>query len=92
MESFKILVNDRSYNSWEVFDTNKFNKVSLDINPVENKLFTNDVFIVDKSNNNKVTILHSSIRSGPSIPGVLILDGNKTYGREKKLVEGKHSI
>jgi exoribonuclease R len=86
MEHFKIHINDRSYTSWEIFDMNNFNKVSIDINPIENKLFTNDVFSFDK--NNKAIILHSSIRSGPAIPGVLILDGNKTYGREKKLTEG----
>jgi exoribonuclease R len=85
----KIHVNDRSYNSWEVFDTNQFNKIEVNINPIESKLFANDVFIIDK--NNKITIVHSSIRSGPAIPGVLILDGNKTYGREKKLVEGTQS-
>jgi len=82
----KIHVNDRSYNSWEVFDTNKFNKVEVDINPIEGKLFANDVFTIDK--HNKINIVHSSIRSGPAIPGVLILDGNKTYGRERKMVEG----
>jgi exoribonuclease R len=88
---YKIHVNDRSYNSWEVFDTNKFNKVEVNINPIESKLFANDVFTIDK--NNKVTIVHSSIRSGPAIPGVLILDGNKTYGREKKMVQGsKNSV
>jgi len=84
---YKIQVNDRNYNSWEVVDTNQFNKVNIDINPVESKLFTNDVFTVDSDN--KVTIIHSSIRSGSAIPGVLILDGNKTYGREKKAVEGQ---
>lgn len=84
---FKIHVNDRSYNSWEVFDSNKFNKIDLNINPLENKLFTNDVFTIDK--HNKVTIVHSSIRSGQAIPGVLILDGNKTYGRQYRLEAGQ---
>jgi exoribonuclease R len=83
---FKIHVNDRSYNSWEVFDTNKFDKVEVSINPLENKLFSNDVFTID---NNKVNLLHSSIRTGPSMPGVLILDGNKTYGRERKTCKSK---
>jgi exoribonuclease R len=83
---FKIHVNDRSYNSWEVFDTNKFDKVEVSINPIENKLFSNDVFTID---NNKVNLLHSSIRTGPSMPGVLILDGNKTYGRERKTCKSK---
>ena len=82
MTTFKIHVNDRNYQSWEVFDTEQFNKILLDINPIENKLFTNDVFSIDK--NNKVTILHSSIRTTAAIPCVLILNGNKTYGRDNK--------
>ncbi len=79
MVTYKLCVNDRNYNSWEIFDVN-FNKVTLDINPIESKLFANDVFIVEK--NNTVKILHSSTRSVTAIPGVLILDGNKTYGRQ----------
>lgn len=87
--TFKIHVNDRNYTSWEVLDTNKFNKIEMDINPLENKLFTNDVFMVDIDN--KITIQHSSIREGPSIPGVLILDGNKTYGRQNRTKTGKNN-
>jgi len=85
--SYKIHVNDRGYTSWEVFDNINFCKVPLDINPIENKLFSNDVFTV--SDNKNVKILHSSIRSCQSTPGVLILSGNKTYGRQHKLQEGK---
>ena len=85
MTNYKIYINDRNYNEWEVFDNFNFNKVVLNINPVEQKLFSNDVFNVDKNNN--VILLHSSIRSGSAIPGVLILAGNKTYGR---CVSGKH--
>jgi len=84
---YKIHINDRSYNSWEVFDVNKLNKVELNINPLENKLFTNDVFTVNK--HNQIYIEHSSIRTGPAIPGVLILDENKTYGRQHRLEAGQ---
>jgi len=87
MTSYKIYVNDRSYTSWEVFDTNNFNKVNVDINPIESKLFSNDVFTVN--NDNTFNILHSSIRCGPPMPAVLILAGNKTYGRQYKLQEGQ---
>jgi exoribonuclease R len=80
MKSYKLHVNDRNYNSWEVFNTINFDKITLDINPIEHKLLTNDVFTIDK--NNKITVLHSSIRSTPGIPGVLIISGNKTYGRQ----------
>ena len=84
---YKISINDRSYTSWEAFDTNKFNKVDINIDPLESKLFTNDVFTIDK--HNKVSIVHSSIRTGTSIPGVLILNGNKTYGRQYRLEAGQ---
>jgi exoribonuclease R len=60
-----------------------FNKIELTIDPIENKLFSNDVFTLNKDNTT-VTILHSTIRSGPSIPAVLILAGSKTYGRQEK--------
>jgi exoribonuclease R len=87
MSSYKIHVNDRSYTSWEVFDTNNFNKITLDINPLESKLLSNDVFTVNKDNT--VNLIHSSIRSGPAMPAVLILAGNKTYGRQNKMKEGQ---
>ena len=78
---FKVHVHDRTYASWDIFETNKFNKVILPIIPIEHKLFTNDVF---SFNNDTVEISHSSIRNSGPHPGVLILDGNKTYGRDIK--------
>lgn len=87
MSSYKIYIHDRSYIKWEVFDASNFNKVDLVVNPLEAKLFSNDVFTFqqDKDTVSSIQLLHSSIRSGTSIPGVLILDGNKTYGRQTKL-------
>jgi len=87
MTSYKICVNDRSYSSWEIFDANNLNKVNLDINPIDYKLLSNDVFTFDILHN-KFNLLHSNIRSGPPIPAVLILDGNKTYGRQDKIGKG----
>jgi len=86
MNSHTIYVNDRNYTSWEVFDTNKFNKVNVDINPIESKLFSNDVFTIN--DDNTVNIIHSSIRCGPPMPAVIVLAGNKTYGRQNKITEG----
>jgi exoribonuclease R len=89
MANYKIYVSDRVYSSWEIFDTIHFQKIVLnDLNPVEEKLFSNDVFTLDEMNHNKVKLLHSSIRSETSIPGVLILSGNKTYGRENSTKPG----
>ena len=89
MASYKLYVHDRSYSSWEVFDTVNFNKVNCNINPIESKLFSNDVFSIDETE--KVNLLHSSIRSGSAIPGVLVLAGNKTFGRQQKLAKSSNN-
>ena len=79
MVTYKIILENRNYNSWNIYDSNNLKKTNLQINPLESKLFSNDVFTFEK---NKVNIIHSSIRTGPAIAGVLILSGNKTYGRK----------
>lgn len=79
MVTYKIVIENRDYANWKIYDSNNFDKTNLQINPVENKLFSNDVFTFEK---NKVNIIHSTLRSGTSIPGVLIISGNKTYGRK----------
>ena len=86
MDTFKIHVNDRNYSSWSIFDTIHFQNANFPINPLEQKLFSNDVFRLDTSGN--VIIIHSSIRCGSAMPGVLILEGNKTYGRQQS-ADGK---
>jgi exoribonuclease R len=53
--------------------------VELTVDPIENKLFSNDFFTFNK---NKVEIVHSSTKTGSFLPGVLLLHGNKTYGRK----------
>ena len=79
MVTYKIVLENRNYTNWNIYDSNNFEQKDLQINPIESKLFSNDVFIFEK---NKVNIIHSSIRTGPSIAGVLIISGNKTYGRK----------
>jgi exoribonuclease R len=84
MSFYKIYINDRNYLSWEIYDANNFEKIEgLEINPIESNLLSNDVFTID--NNNKVT----SIRTGNPLPCVLILEGNKTYGRQNKKTYSK---
>ena len=79
MVTYKFILENRQYINWNVFDANNFKKKDLQINPIESKLFSNDVFTFEK---NKVNILHSSIRAAATIAGVLIIAGNKTYGRK----------
>src|SRR6056300_875561 len=78
---YKILVNDRNYMDWNLFDALSLNEIEkIPINPASNKLFSSDIFEMIQD---KVNILHSSVRCMPSIPGILVLKGNKTYGRMK---------
>ena len=83
---YKITINERNYSSWDVYDTitnstieNLSSKNNPKFSPIENKLFNNDIFYI---NSGKFTLDNSSIRVLNSIPGVLILQDNKTYGRK----------
>jgi len=49
------------------------------VNPMQNHLFSGDSFTFDKDQN--IVITNSPIRSSDHIPGVLVLKGSKTYGR-----------
>ena len=79
METYKIYIEDRSYSKWAVYETANFQAVELIIDPSKSKLFSNDIFNIDDTGN--VKLIHSTVQSGPPISGVLIIDGNKTYGR-----------
>ena len=79
MVTYKLVLDDRNYSIWKIYDSNNFEKKNIEINPCENKLFSNDVFTFEK---NKVNIIHSTIRQTSAIPGVLIISNNKTYGRK----------
>lgn len=81
MDIHKLLVNDRGYTSWSVVDSLHFKPIELaiSIDPIQQKLFSGDFFKITKGN---IEIVHSSIRSGGCLPGVLIIHGNKTYGRK----------
>ena len=81
--SYKILIHDREYTKWDIHDVRQYaiiDNVALD--PVKSKLFTNDIFNVEEDGT--VNVVYSSIRSTPDLPGVLLLAGNKTYGRQAK--------
>ena len=80
IDVYKIILKNNSYTEWDIYNTRNFNIVNLNIDPIKNKLFSNDVFTFE---NNKLNIIHSSLRNVNQIPGVLILNNNKTYGKYK---------
>ena len=79
---YKIHINDREYSSYNIYKNEHLELINLEIDPIKNKLFSDDVFSIDNIKN--IKIIHSTIRSGTPMPGVLIINNNKTYGRQQK--------
>jgi exoribonuclease R len=84
----RIYINDRTYTSWRFYKAKDFEEIDAEkqerfktVNPLELKLFTNDLFVFDDSTN-KIVSITSSVRSKTTIhSGVLQLESGKTYGR-----------
>ena len=88
MTLYKISIDMRNYASWKTYNANTMEPLLLDnLNPIEHKLFSNDVFTYNKG---RTEIIHSTTRLHENIPAVLILEDNKTYGREKKSTDGQN--
>ena len=83
----KLYVEDGQYKEYQYMDIKSMKPTENqpDIHPVYNKLFNQDIIEIDKDTKNPLTmkVLHSSVRSMINIPGVLVLDNNKTYGKIK---------
>ena len=78
---YKILIENREYTEWSLYDSLSLNEVDkISIDPAIDKLFSCDVFDIK---DNRINILHSSVRSMQCIPGVLVLKSGKTYGKYK---------
>jgi len=87
---YKIRVEDKSYTKWEFVNSAAVNtQLDLAINPLEHKLFHNDVFTYDDPGQGEpgvcgVEIVHSTTRIAVNIPGILVLNEGKTYGSNGK--------
>lgn len=83
MSILKLMVSDRTCTIFHVVNayTLKVVPTPKNLDPIKEKLCNQDIIKVDK--NNIVTILHSSVRCMPVIPGVLVLNDSKTYGKIK---------
>uniref|UniRef100_A0A6C0D445 RNB domain-containing protein n=1 Tax=viral metagenome TaxID=1070528 RepID=A0A6C0D445_9ZZZZ len=85
--NIKILVTDRQYSDWTFVDYQNDNQI-LDrelypvlktIDPIKERLFSRDIFSLDI--NGSLKLEHSYIKSCDGLAGLLVLEGNKTYGR-----------
>ena len=58
MTLYKINIDNRNYGSWSVYNANTLEPIQLeDFNPIDHKLFTNDVF---KFNEGKLEIIEGT--------------------------------
>lgn len=81
MVEYKITFEDRNMINWKLNYYSNMDYIKLDgFDPSNYKLLNGDIFTYD---NKELNIIHSSFRNVDSIPGVLILEGNKIYGKEK---------
>lgn len=85
MKEIKILISDNKYTSWEFHDHETNNLLDTDqlpilktINPSTDKMFSRDVFTIE---GDQIKLVKSYVKSASSMAGVLMLEGNKTFGR-----------
>ena len=58
--TYKLKVNDRQYEKWSVYHSSSLTLADISLNPVQHKLFDQDIFSI---NGDKVTLEHSCVRS-----------------------------
>ena len=83
MSLCKINIQDRNYTSWDLVNAKSLKPLEdpLDICPITLKLLNQDIFNFEQG---ELNIIHSTTRSMKCIPGVLVLEGNKMYGKIKR--------
>lgn len=69
---YSIQIKDRNYSEWDSTPSKPFQSC-----PTNYKLFDGDVFDFDHSFN----LIDSPLRSNQNIPGVLLLENNRSFGR-----------
>ena len=77
----KVHITERNYNQWAWFDGFTLEGVECEVNPLDLKLFSDDIIEINETTNEK-KLVHSSVRQMNYIPGILNLTG-KTFGRYK---------
>ncbi len=76
--NYTLQVHNRNYDNWNITDCHG-EQVNIDwFSPTHLKMFNNDVFYV--SDQDEPVIVDSAIRHAKYMPGILVLENNKTYG------------
>jgi hypothetical protein len=69
----------RDYSDFKIYEESSSVEIEMDILPYKFKMFNFDTFVTEPC----IKILHSNVRSMSCIPGVLVLQGNRTFGKHK---------
>ena len=84
--TYQIFIKDRSYSDWDFKDINNENLVNIEnndklksVDPVGLKLFSRDIICFNEEK--ELVLSKSIIRNSTTIAGILVLEGNKTFGR-----------
>ena len=76
---YRLRTENRNYSDFKIYEEGTFVEVKMDILPYKFKMFNFDTFVTDPC----IKIIHSTVRNMSCIPGVLVLQGNRTYGKYK---------
>ena len=80
MSNFEIHIHNRDYGEWEykTLSGDKIDQTIIDITPIEYKMFHLDTYMYENGN---IILDTSSVRNMPCMPGVLLIQDGRTYGR-----------
>ena len=76
MKTYQVHIHDRNYTKWDLL-SDSIVENTYSINPLTNKLFDGDTIEIVDNHVTKVSGLYNNRQ----LEGVLILEGNKTFGR-----------
>lgn len=80
---YKVIIHDRSYTSWSYINEESDKPSETQgILPPPTKLFSKDIILHDPIQNT-ISTVYSNVRSTHQLAGVLLLEGNRTFGRIK---------
>jgi len=91
MKQFKIIIENRNYSCWHFVDPYTNIKINIEtecpellqLNPIDYKLFSRDIFTYTYNDNGKfnIELVNQYLKHNLIIAGVLQLENNKTFGR-----------
>ena len=76
MATFTVQIHSRTYETWSITQTIADAPAIAEYNPLHHKHFHGDII-----DSNTLTSISSPLREQTYIPGILVLENNKSYGR-----------